>query len=424
MAGGLSDKTLGVGASLLSPLFMVLGFYIWDSQWKASAFMLNFYKCSFAGVLFVIVSLTYIQLSPTRSIIADLEIKVMYLLLSSVLGILIGDICWLQGLIILGPRRIIAIDSLKPGLAGLLASFMLDEALSPAKWVGLSLSSLGVYLVCKSSTSLDTGTDTIGDKNDTKLVNIITVAAKDIEEEKDHSAGNVALVNVAPMATSEQPAEVKVKADDPTQILHGYIYAAANVFLDVFGSALTKKYGGSFTTFEINALRFGSAAVIMVAICVTMLCLSRFDSSESEHEKMVPATTESSFDKVDAAALVTTTAVEDVSLLIFPTASESLSLVEEAEKKDSSSAWYRIPVHTRKQWLLVTCGVLLVTFTCPALSNYALFKIPMGVSLTLTSVGPLYSMPLDWIVKRKVVHRVGVLGSIIAVAGVAILALV
>ncbi len=54
--------------------------------------------------------------------------------------------------------------------------------------------------------------------------------------------------------------------------------------------------------------------------------------------------------------------------------------------------WYMFPSLSSIQWGQVSVGVLFVTFLCPAMSFYALLHLPLAVSMTLNSIGPLYSL--------------------------------
>uniref|UniRef100_A0A0G4I1I1 histidine kinase n=1 Tax=Chromera velia CCMP2878 TaxID=1169474 RepID=A0A0G4I1I1_9ALVE len=77
---------------------------------------------------------------------------------------------------------------------------------------------------------------------------------------------------------------------------------------------------------------------------------------------------------------------------------------EKKSEERSNQRWYRLPCDgsmSRSQWIQICCGVLLVTFLSPALSQYALFQISVGITLTLTSTGPLWSLPLVWLMKRE-----------------------
>jgi drug/metabolite transporter (DMT)-like permease len=102
---------------------------------------------------------------------------------------------------------------------------------------------------------------------------------------------------------------------------------------------------------------------------------------------------------------------------------ESSTLEEEDDKKkDKSEAWYLLPSNmTRNAWLKVSMGVALVTFSTPALSNYALFQIALALALTLGSVGPLYALPLTWLLQGNRPSLCAWLGGILAVSGVIVL---
>jgi len=63
-------------------------------------------------------------------------------------------------------------------------------------------------------------------------------------------------------------------------------------------------------------------------------------------------------------------------------------------------------------------GVLLVTFICPSLSTFALFQLPLGLMLTLTSLGPLYSLPLVYFLRNEKVSLLACMAAIVAVVGV------
>jgi uncharacterized membrane protein YgcG len=74
---------------------------------------------------------------------------------------------------------------------------------------------------------------------------------------------------------------------------------------------------------------------------------------------------------------------------------------KEAGKKASQEAgldlarWYQCPTSmTVTNWAKVGLGVAFVTFLCPALSNYALFRLTLGLQQTLTSLGPVYTVPV------------------------------
>ena len=60
-------------------------------------------------------------------------------------------------------------------------------------------------------------------------------------------------------------------------------------------------------------------------------------------------------------------------------------------------------------------------FLCPALSNYALFCLALGLALSLGSVGPLYGLILDWPFRGRRPIMSGCFGALLVVPGVVIL---
>jgi drug/metabolite transporter (DMT)-like permease len=51
----------------------------------------------------------------------------LLLVMSAMLGIVVGDNTWLRALRLLGARRVIVVDAMKPWLAAVLGHFLLDE---------------------------------------------------------------------------------------------------------------------------------------------------------------------------------------------------------------------------------------------------------------------------------------------------------
>ena len=88
-----------------------------------------------------------------------------------------------------------------------------------------------------------------------------------------------------------------------------------------------------------------------------------------------------------------------------------------------AGAWARLPSMPAKDWGWVVLGVLLTTFLCPAVGNFALFLISLPTWATLGALGPMYALPLGWLLRREPVTRWAVLGAALAVAGVVPLAL-
>jgi drug/metabolite transporter (DMT)-like permease len=171
---------------------------------------------------------------------------------------------------------------------------------------------------------------------------------------------------------TEDSNPVVVKENQTTSFRRvGYILAVMNVLLDTYGSLLTKLHGWNFTTWGINLIRFGCSGVLMALVSVSLTLYQRSSKNDNDEE----------------------------------------------QKKD---AWFQLPSKTVRVWAQVCLGVVFVTFLCPALSNYALFQIPLAYALTLTSITPLYAAFFEWTFwgrsKRPTVRAL--LGSSMAIGGV------
>jgi len=136
---------LGSLAALTSPLLMTIGFVIWDKQWTGSAFALNMFKGSLASIGFLLLSLVT-RSSPLSSAVITSSVA-GYLIISSIIGILIGDAAWLEALRLLGARRVILVDSLKPFLSAFLGWAILGEELHWAAGIGIVATMVGVTVV-------------------------------------------------------------------------------------------------------------------------------------------------------------------------------------------------------------------------------------------------------------------------------------
>ena len=92
-----------------------------------------------------------------------------------------------------------------------------------------------------------------------------------------------------------------------------------------------------------------------------------------------------------------------------------------AKRIRSSPEWYVLPPLPPFVLFRILLGILFVTFLCPALRAYALFEIPLPVALTLGCVGPIYSLPVGWIVDGERYGGKVVGGTVAAVVGVGML---
>jgi len=291
----------GVAAALAAPFVMTIGFIVWDNCWKGSAFSLNLFKCNLASIGFLVLSFAT---RPGDKFPANIftRTSVGFLMLSATIGILIGDWIWLEGLRILGARRVIVIDSCKPFLAALFGWAILGEALKPAAFGGMALTVAGVLIV-----SLEGEREVEGDSNED---NKEERAEKTQQDEEADGADALRAVVHSPLANEgsgeamdedaterlEQSEEVidstasdtnmecdsMEKNDEPNNAKHrrrilspalsrrGYAMAFLNVVLDTYGSLLTKEHGVGMTTWEINLIRFGFSAACMLVLSIIL----------------------------------------------------------------------------------------------------------------------------------------------------------
>jgi drug/metabolite transporter (DMT)-like permease len=398
---------LGIAAALGAPFIMTIGFIIWEDHWKGSAFSLNLFKCCTASIGFLVLSLTIKgddddQLFPPE--IFTLE-AIGFLMLSSTIGIVIGDWTWLKGLKLLGARRVIMVDSLKPFLAALFGWLILGEDLRPAAVGGIGLTVAGVLLVGLETSTATPEEDVVKEKpTENENIPDENLTAPEASGTAEESGGEtpaemVEGVEVQIDASLESPTETSVTPSEPLkkhrtiqQIRLGYALSVLNVALDTYGSVLTKQYGEGMTVWDINLIRFGFAGLVMLVVSVIFHVRARILQSGKEKTEQNGSADNGTMDK--------------------------------GGSKDQRSAWYALPTNqmTRSAWAHVSAGVLLVTFLTPTLSNYALFEIAIALALTLGSVGPLYSLPLAYFLQKEVPTVRACAGAALAVAGIVVLA--
>jgi drug/metabolite transporter (DMT)-like permease len=430
-----SSYAVGVVSQLLSPLFMTVGFIIWENRWVGSAYSLNLYKCVLGSVLFtllVIVSASSFQFQKT---------KVGYLLLSSTLGIVIGDVLWLEALRLIGARRVIVIDTIKPFAAAILGLCLLNEQLNPLAWVGMFVAVFGVLIVTLEKERIqhdNTITFSAGDAKTKENQDLAddsptdATANRAVEDGGDvtKNDGSLSLqaqkLSVSSVPTNGNQESVTLEKTSTTvttmyssDVCLGYFYAVSNALFDTFGTFLTKKYGVGMTIWEINLIRFGFAAICMVAFSGTLWIVYSFTDTRSPTSPSTPP----EMDDVVKSEQLTSTHSNDSIIVDKETASFCCLQIPE-RSSNISTPWYLLPSRlTAKDWLLVSLGVVFVTFLCPALSTYGLFLIPLGLALTLGSTGPLYALPLTFWMQKKKPTVAGVAGAALAFLGIVLLSI-
>lgn len=370
----MSSFALGIAAALMAPLLMAVGFIVWDSHWLGSPFALNMCKCNIAAIGFTIMVIwTSQQHYEQEEILGDRSdifsfSKVGFLILSSILGLLVGDWVWLEGMRVLGARKVIVMDTLKPFLAALLGRVFLNEHLSMPAYVGLLLTVGGVVLVGLDIEPNDT---ILVEDSDVKEISRshADAAESDCLMKSDKGRDNKSLQHSNSSSYSEMR---KQRKQHLRETRYGIVMAILNVLLHTFGALLTKYFGVGMTTWEINLIRFGFSGAVMTIISVSFHLYA----------------------------------------VLFHQPQSTLA---------AKHPWYSLPRMNVSQWLRVFMGIVFVSFLAPTLTNYAMFQIALALLLTLESLGPLYSLPLVYLMQGERPSLRSGVGALLAVAGIVLL---
>ena len=405
--------------------------------------------------------------------------NVGYLMLSSTLGIIVGDVLWLEALRLLGPKRVIIIDSLRPFGAALLGRIVLDEELEGAAYGGMALAVLGVGIVAWEERTADDDVATTTTMNTATAAITTDHTSYDRRDDVTDGGGGKGaddddndFIVIDEPSRSEDAGRASPAIDDnrdcsvPSLLSRdghddddasqrwdrfrrkipildddgrGYACAIVNVFADSIGSLLTKRHGGGMTTWSINLIRFGYAGAILGMISAVMMIRGRRGTIPSR--EIWPsvggggggggggiAAGDGGVSVGGGGPSEGRDAHVDID--------ESTSDIDETNRREEvftcepppvvptpSPRWYELPTLTKGGWLQINAGVLFVTFLCPTLSNYALFRLALGLAISLGSVGPLYGLVLDWPFRGRRPTVYGCAGAILAVSGVVILCL-
>jgi len=241
---------VGIVTALASPLTMTIGFIVWESHWKGNPLVLNAFKGCVASIGFAILTAVYGNVGDWSVLTTG------YLILSSTIGIIIGDWTWLKGLEILGARRVILIDACKPFCAALLGYLVLDEDLAWPSIVGIIATVTGIVIVSYTQASED-APEQLDDEGSH------ATSGENVEAEGKRKEGNNGEEKDASSASGDGTHTVT------SNMKYGYALSALNVWLDTYGSLIIKQYASNWTVWEINLIRFGFAGVVLALACST-----------------------------------------------------------------------------------------------------------------------------------------------------------
>jgi uncharacterized membrane protein len=309
-------------------------------------------------------------------------------------------------------------DSVKPFLAALLGWLILGESLQWPAFVGMALTLGGVVWVSLERESPAKGDDG-GANNECEDSDRFDDDDDEEDQEDDESKEGKATANRKRVMT-------------PKERRKGYALSVANVILDTYGSLLTKQYGVGMSTWNISLIRFGFASafcVVLSSILNLRDVLRRTTSSINKEENKSDIESNKQSLRGSVLELFNYRLGKDTCMAQKQNNEEyennSIDKAGDDEEKirstDRERPWYSLPKMPRKSYAIISLGVAFTTFATPALSNYALFQIALALALTLGSMGPIYMLPLGWLIQGDRPTLRACLGAALAVGGVAIL---
>ena len=236
---------LAIAGGAVAPGLMAFGLFVWADAWTYSPLALNAFKCTLGSALFGVLVLIFYRRPMPRN-------AVLWLAFSSLLGIVIADTLWLAALQILGARRMIAIDALKPFVAAFMGWLLLGDVVPWLGYLGVVICALGVYLLNVESAAKEEDDGVASDAPPPP-------ADARSSPRRDAAARDPDVVEADAIAVDE--------ATEPPY-LKGYAYATVNVILDVYAATITVAERGPLSSAEVNLLRFGLAAVLLILVWV------------------------------------------------------------------------------------------------------------------------------------------------------------
>ena len=147
----MDDRLFYCGLSLLSACSWALGAILWGKLGeRLSSYSMNLAKTAIGTLcLGVVLLFVGIEPIPARSIV--------FLALSGILGIAVGDTFFFLALMRLGPRRASLMGALNPVAIAVAAAALLGERPTPGAWAGILATTFGVGWVMWERSSTGAG---------------------------------------------------------------------------------------------------------------------------------------------------------------------------------------------------------------------------------------------------------------------------
>ena len=280
----------GILSALAAPLLITFGLAIWAELWSGHAIALNLYKCTAASCMFMVVLTGYgvgriplIDEDTSSSDSDDNSKALLFILVSGTIGITFGDNLWLRALQLLGARRLVLVDSLKPFMAAAMGTIFLNEGDviigndghfwdSFGFLFGLFLTSVGILVtgreVGEAEERCGGGGSPFGSPN---AGNTPISLTEDSSATKASPTVPTVPAAEGPVSVPSNSTKSAVVADTkqegpqpisyPEHLKTGYIMAFFNCLVDVYASVLIKGHASHWHPLLVNFIRFGITAV-------------------------------------------------------------------------------------------------------------------------------------------------------------------
>ena len=376
---------LPLTAGLLSPALQTVGLFIWQNRWKGDALGLNAFKGCFASLFH-----GSLAIATTVSFRRAYEAKAVgFMILGSMLGIVIADTWWLVALDRLGARKMIAIDAIKPFLAVGFGAWILGDKVPTLALVGVFITTVGIFLVNYTRKKGSHKGDSEVESSDDEAPSFDEVESTTMALNPLPSSA-ASKVNIdGPRVSSVETTSVINDGRNltPSGLAIAYLYAVGNVMLDVYAATITVEHHGDLTAADVSLIRFGFAGVVLTLMFGAKECAGRISSPRSTVVRKGP-----------------------------PPPNGVLSLPHLVPMDGVGSM-------TEADWASVAGGTIFVTVLGPLLNTWVMFKLPLGIAVTLNSTTPLWSLPVAWF-HGETLSLGAMAGAAMATCGVALLIVV
>lgn len=381
----------GFLAAVSSPLLGVVGFTIWGQVWPGHPFMLNCFKACVATPFFAFTIAAACANGWDTWERVDSE-SVGWLMLSSLLGIIIGDSCWLRAQQLISTHEVILMDALKPAMMAFLGWIFFWEG-PTLGWFGALLTVLAVTWVAQVPTVRPrTPFSTLEGQTDCEVHPKPPIESQSTEaqpameiEATDTSCSSPPLrraLDEKLQPAVENQSESSVRAEASARRLWGYSYAMLNVLLDSIGSVMTRQAGSALQAWDIAGVRFGFAAVVLLLVVLSASAFVRLAPRAAVH-------------------------VFEVAMGI-----QGVPLEQR---------FYHFPKLGLVNLGWMCLAILFTTYLCSILGTYALFRIDLFYVATLGATAPIWALLISTLMRRERASWQKWVGSVIAVLGVVFL---